>query len=129
MSEEPLVQGEHPPIDRWAHHRFMALVGITILISLFLVSVALALYASSGAAQLDLTRPGYQSVRDQAGRSTSFDGFPASGTLNKETIQQFRKLYDQQAEKATNVDSFGGSAMSEQTLSIDAPTENTTEGQ
>lgn len=125
MSEDPLVS-EHS-VDRWARHRFMGLVAITILIALFLVSVALALYASSGAAQLDLTRPGYQSVRDQAGRSTTFDGFPATGSLNKQTINQFRKLYDQQAEKATNVDSFSGNAMSEQTLSIDAPADPATE--
>jgi hypothetical protein len=122
MSEDPLIIGDHT-IDRWARHRFMALVAMTILIALFLVSVALALYASSGAAQLDLTRPGYQSVRNQAGRSTTFDGFPSSGTLNKETIGQFRKLYDQQAEKATNVDSFAGNAMSEKALSIDTPSE------
>jgi hypothetical protein len=126
MSEEPVVAGEHT-LDRWARHRFMALVAITILISLFLVSVALALYASSGAAQLDLSRPGYQSVRDQAGRTTSFDSFPANGTLNKEAVDKFRKLYDQQAERATNVDSFGGAAMSEQTLSIDPPADSATE--
>jgi hypothetical protein len=126
MSEEPLASEEHT-IDRWSRHRFMALVGITILIALFLVSVALALYASSGAAQLDLSRPGYQSVREQAGRSTSFNEFPANGPLNKETAEQFKKLYDQQAEKATNVDSFSGSVMSEQTLSLDAPSDTPTE--
>jgi hypothetical protein len=124
--EEVVASADHLP-DRWARHRFMGLVSLTILISLFLVSVALALYASSGAAQLDLTRPGYQSVREQAGHSTSFDGFPASGTLNKDATDQFRKLYDQQAEKATNVDSFAGNAMDEQTLSIDAPADSTTE--
>lgn len=123
MSEEPQNGGEHS-LDRWARHRFMALVALTILIALFLVSVALALYASSGAAQLDLSRPGYQSVREQGGKTTTFDGFPANGTLTKETIDEFRTLYNQQAEKATNIDSFSGSAMSEQTLSLDAPIEN-----
>lgn len=123
MSEESPVINDHAP-DRWARHRFMMLVTITILISLFLVSVALALYASSGAAQLDLTRPGYQSVRDQAGRETSFDGFSATGPINEKTMDEFRTLYDKQAEKATNVDSFAGNAMDEQTLSIDAPSED-----
>jgi hypothetical protein len=126
MNEEPVGTGEHS-LDRWARHRFMALVALTILISLFLVSVALALYASSGAAQLDLSRPGYQSVRNQAGKTTSFDSFPSSGPLNKEAIDKFRNLYTQQAERATNVDSFGGSAMSEQTLSIDPPTDGVTD--
>jgi hypothetical protein len=120
MSEEPIIPNEQTH-DRWAHHRFIALVAITIFIALFLVSVALALYASSGTAQLDLTRPGYQSVREQAGRSTDFDAFSATGPLDKESIEQFRKLYDQQAEKATNVDSFSGVVMDESSLSIDPP--------
>lgn len=120
MSEDTQTTTDNS-FDRWSRHRFMALVAITICIALFLVGVSLALYGSSGAAQLDLSRPGYQSVREQGGKSTTFDGFPATGTLNKQTVDEFRKLYDQQAEKATNVDSFSGNAMSEQTLSIDPP--------
>lgn len=116
-----MIEEQH--LSQWAKHRFMLLVGATILVSLFLVSVALALYASSGAAQLDLSRPGYVSVRNQAERSDSFNGFPATGEIDKNAIEQFRKLYTQQAEKATNVDSFSGAAMSDQTLSIDAPTD------
>ena len=108
-------------LTRWSKHRFMALVAVVIVVALFLVSVALGLYASSGAAQLDLSRPGYKSVREQAARPDTFDGFSANGELTKDTIDQFRKLYDQQAEKATNVNSFSGNAMNDATLSIDAP--------
>lgn len=113
---------KHPTLTRWQQHRFMLMIGATILISLFLVSAALALYASSGAAQLDLSRPGYVSVRDQANTSTDdFDSFPASGEINEKTLDQFRKQYDKQAKKATGLDSFGGEAMSDQALSLDSP--------
>ena len=101
----------------------MLMIGAAILVALFLVSAALALYASSGAAQLDLSRPGYVSVRNQASKNDSFDGFSSTGSIDKKTLDQFRKLYDKQAEKATNVDSFGGNAMSNQTLGLDAPAE------
>jgi hypothetical protein len=120
MTEEELTY-ETTTIDRFRRHRFVWLVTGTILIALFLVSVALALYASSGAAQLDLSRPGYNSVRQQAGRSDAFDGFPTSGALDSAAVDQFRSLYDTQAEKATNVDSFAGNVMGDQVLSIDAP--------
>lgn len=119
MSEEQLV-AEAEPLNRWQQHRFMLLIAATIGISLFLVSVALALYASSGAAQLDLSRPGYKSVREQAVRSDTFTGFPSSGPITQDTINQFRSLYDQQMKEATNVDSFGGNVMSDQALSLDA---------
>lgn len=120
MSEEPQLAGKDP-VSPWAQHRFTLLVAGAIMVSLFLVGVALALYASSGAAQLDLSRPGYVSVREQAAEPDQFDGFSGSGEIDKEALDQFRTLYNQQAKKATSVDSFGGSAMSDQTLSIDNP--------
>jgi hypothetical protein len=119
MTVEELMADSKKSNGGWGQHRFMALVGATIVVSLFLVAVALALYASSGAAQLDLSRPGYKSVRNQAVRSDSFNGFPSSGPINKSTLDQFRSLYETQAEKATNVDSFAGDVMSDQALSID----------
>lgn len=107
---------------RFEQHKFLLLIGMTIVISLFLVAVALALYASSGAAQLDLSRPGYKSVREQVVRSDTFKGFPATGPINSDTLDQFRALYDDQSKKATNVDSFSAGAMSDQSLSIDDAT-------
>jgi hypothetical protein len=120
VSEEQLAI-EASNLSPWQRHRFVVLIMLTIVISLFLVGVALALYASSGAAQLDLSRPGYTSVREQAVRSDSFEGFSASGSVDKGTLDDFRKLYADQAEKATNFDSFGGDVMSDKALSIDAP--------
>jgi hypothetical protein len=121
--EELVAEGSH--LTKWERHRFFLLVALTILVSLFLVGVSLAMYATSGAAQLDLSRPGYTSVRDKAVRSDSFDGFSASGPINKEALDSFRELYSKQAQKATSVDSFGGTVMSDQALSIDAPAGDT----
>lgn len=121
-----MTDSDHPddkPLTKWQQHRFVVMIALVIMVALFLVGVALALYASSGAAQLDLSRPGYVTVRDQADKGDDFDGFPASGTITKETLDQFRQLYDNQAEKATSIDSFGGEAMSDQVLSLDNPTE------
>lgn len=107
----------------WQRHRFLLMVGMTIFTALFLVSVAMALYVRSGAAQLDLSRPGYMSVRAEASRSDEFTGFSSTGVINTASLDQFRGLYDVQAERATNVDSFGGDVISDQALSIDNSSE------
>lgn len=122
MTDKELIRDART-LGRWEQHRFMLLVGISIVISLLLVGVSLQLYASSGAAQLDLSRPGYVSVREQAAQSTVFEGFPSSGAIDQDALNKFRVLYDKQAEQVTSVDSFGGSVMSDATLSIDAPVE------
>jgi len=120
MSEELL--DKH--MSKIAERRFALLLTFTILISPFLVGVALDLYETSGTAQLDLSRPGYVSVRQQAIESDGFNGFSSSGSIDKTSIDQFRQLYEGQAAKATSVDSFSGNPMSDQALSIDNPTSN-----
>jgi hypothetical protein len=122
MSEEQLA-AEHHTLSRWQQHKFFMLVGLTIAISIFLVGIALALYNSSGTAQLDLSRPGFQSVQEQASQSDDFNGFPSTGELDQAAFNQFRNEYDKQAKKVTTVDSFSGDVMSDQALSIDPPTE------
>lgn len=120
MTEDQLISDARG-LGPWQRHRFLVLIGATIVISLFLVGVALALYASSGAAQLDLSRPGYVSVRGKAVQSDDFEGFSPSGTVDKNALRQFRSLYEQQSKETTNVDSFGGDVMSDKALSIDSP--------
>ncbi|HET6746776.1 MAG TPA: hypothetical protein VFH06_01570 [Candidatus Saccharimonadales bacterium] len=122
MSEEQLI-AEKNHLGKWEQHKFLLMIGCAVVIALFFVGVALALYASSGAAQLDLSRPGYQSVREQAVRSDNLDSFPASGQLDQQAIDQFRKLYDERAKQATSIDSFGGNVMSDDALSIGSPTQ------
>lgn len=120
MNEQQLI-AEARKLGKWERHKFLVLVGATIVVSLFLVSVSLTMYSRSGAAQLDLSRPGYQSVRNQAPRSEDFSRFPATGPIDKAAILKFRKLYTTQADQASVIGSFGGDVMSDKALSIDDP--------
>ena len=119
MTEEELI-ADAKTMPLWQQHKFMVLVLGTILVSLGLVGVSLYLYNNSGAAQLDLSRPGYQSVRQQADRATDFDSFSSVGALDQSSMNKFRSLYNKQLQDVTAVDSFGGDVMSDKALSIDA---------
>lgn len=121
MNEENRI-AEAPRLRDWRQHKFMLLVGLTIFVSLVLVVISLQLYNSSGAAQLDLSRPGYKDVRDKANHSGEFAGFPASGPIDKEALDEFRKLYDEKLEEATEIDSFGGDVLSDRALGIGTST-------
>lgn len=120
MNHEQLA-AEASGMKRWDKHRFMVLVGGTIVVSLLLVGVALGLYNSSGAAQLDLSRPGYVSVREQVDSPASFESYPSTGMIDRAALQQFDQLYKRQAQQATDVDSFGGDVMTDEALSIADP--------
>lgn len=118
MSEEDLI-AEAKLLTRWQQHKFMVLVGITIILSLVLVAISLWLYSSSGAMQLDLSRPGYQSVRNQANDTRNFVGFSSSGPIDKEALDEFRKLYSEELKEATAIESFGGDVLSDSSLGFD----------
>ena len=114
--DELMQDAQH--MSRWEQHRFFLLIAGVISTALFLVSVAISLYNSSGAAQLDLSRPGYQAVRDQASRDTVTKSFSASGALNKDALNSFSEMYKEQAGKITSVDSFDSAALSEDSLQL-----------
>lgn len=102
----------------WERHRFFGLVAGVIIVSLFLVSVALSLYHSSGAAQLDLSRPGYTAVRKEAARGESSVSYPANGTLDEQALADFRRIYNDRLQRVTSTRSFEASAMSDDALQM-----------
>lgn len=123
MSEQEDIHTEEPQ-SYWSHHRFLLLIGISITIALVLVSISMTLYATSGAAQLDLSRPGYKSVISQAvSTDGDFGNYSSIGKLSQEAIDEFKALYDEQAAKAKTVDAFSGDPLDPDVLEISAPTE------
>ena len=105
----------------WGRHRLTLLLIITFIVAIILTSVSMTLYSISGAAQLDLSRPGYQSVSSQVDTETQIDTYGSSGSVNQNTIQEFMNLYDKQAEKAKAVDAFNGDPLNPEVLLPSAP--------
>jgi len=115
-------QAEQPAAHiAWYRQQMVLFVAGSIAIALFLVFVSMALYVSSGAAQLDLSRPGYKNVQNKVDQSDTFESFSASGTVDKNVLDQFQKLYDKQTKQVDNSDAFSSSALDDQALGIDAP--------
>jgi hypothetical protein len=115
--DEPIIEQPSEELSFWDQHRFLLLVGITIVVAMILVSVSLVIYNLSGAAQLDLSRPDYRSVTSQATNDeSSFENYAASGTVNTTTINEFKTLYAKQVNKAKAVDAFSGDPLNSETL-------------
>lgn len=103
-------------------HSFFLFITISILISSFVVVISMTMYNGSGAAQLDLSRPGYVNVRSQAATNEGdFKNYSPIGTINKDVINEFKLLFDKQAQKVKAIDAFGGSPLNPDELGISAP--------
>lgn len=120
MEEITHAEGHLAEPSTWSRRPLLVFIGGSIVIAILLVLVSMALYASSGAAQLDLSRPGYQSVQNKV-VSDTFKGFPADGPIDKATIDQFLELYKKQVKSVNNTSEFSPEALEAQSLRLDEP--------
>lgn len=101
----------------YGDHRFLVMIILSVIVANILIVVSLFLYRQSGAAQLDLSRPGYKDVRAKiVSKDDSFSNFSASGAMNIATLDSFQLLFSQQTEKAKAVDAFGGDPLNPEVL-------------
>jgi len=114
---EPSVS-ESAEIKPWYRRELTIFIAGSLIIAFLLVLVSMALYNSSGAAQLDLSRPGYQSVQSEVEPDT-FEGFPSDGPVTRGTLEQFKQLYDTQTKPVTDKNVFSPSALDGKALGID----------
>lgn len=121
MNEQPLENHDSIGVRTVRAHQYFSMVVLVILISMFLVYVALSLYQSSGALQLDLSRPGYDSARQEAIKDNEvFKGYSGDGPITKSSLDEFDSLYKQKAAEALiDFNAFSGDALSDSALALD----------
>ncbi len=105
----------------WNQYKFILLIVGVITISLILVSISMWLYAKSGAAYVDLSRPEYQSIREKAKEEKKVKTFANSGALNEKAYKQFYDEYDLRIEEINNSNSFNTQSLSDELLQISDP--------
>lgn len=117
----PIVKTAEEELSFWDKHRLSVLLAGTVMIALVMTIVSVVIYNTSGASQLDLSRPGYLSVSDQVEKTDTIDTYSSSGAVNKDTIEAFMELYDAQAKKAKAVDAFNGDPLNPEVLEFGTP--------
>lgn len=97
--------------DLFARNRLVGLLVIVIVVSLALVSIAMSLYNSGGAAQLDLSGPRYVDVRDKVVQDKAITTFSSNGAFDQKVFDEFLKAYDQRAKAINQVNGYDPSAV------------------
>lgn len=120
-NETPVMQTNEDQLSFWDRHRFMLLIIGTIIIAIVLVCISIFVYEVSGSAQLDLSRPGYQSVSDKVDRTDPVTDYSSHGPVNKNTVNEFTTIFDKQAAKAKAVDAFNGDPLNPDVLESGDP--------
>lgn len=120
MNENEAIVEE---LSFWDKHRFLLMVVIAIGIAFAMTFISMAMYTSSGTAQLDLSRPGYRGVSSQVNRDdSSFKNYSSIGPVNQESINEFKNLFNTQATSIQSADAFSGDPLSPEALGINDST-------
>lgn len=118
MQDNPTTP-EQAEVSKWSQYKLQIMVAGAIVLAIAMTFVSMTIYDLSGAAQLDLSRPGYKAVSDQVDKETAIQEYSAFGPLTEETIKEFLELYEDQAQKATKVDAFNGDPLNPEVLLAD----------
>ena len=105
------------PLNIIQQNRFMVMICGVIAIAGIMVWVAMDMYNTSGAAQVDLSRPGFQEVRKQAARDTAPETYNAEGSVTKQSLDEFKKMYQQRRSKIAD-GTFDPNVLSDESLQL-----------
>ncbi len=117
MNDEPRTQSY--TVKQIRNHQFGVMIIGVILVALFSVFVSLSLYRTSGTMQLDLSRPGYDEARKQAGQdSTVFEGFSPDGDITAKSLEVFNHLFSEKQKEANSLDAFSSDVLNDVALRL-----------
>lgn len=87
-------------------------IGLAIIIAVLLSVLSMTLYFVSGTAKLDLSRPGYESARNQINHDDgSEETFSSNGALDGKVMKDFLTMYDKRSKSLEQYDIFNQSIL------------------
>lgn len=90
-----------------SQHKLLAAITGAVVIALALTAISISLYYSTGAEVLDLSRPGYESVRQAVNQAPHDDAsFSGDGPVDTQVIKQFNNLYQTNRHDLKSIDNF-----------------------
>lgn len=96
--------------------KFVWMIVLSMIIAVGFTAVSLRLYSRSSAAQLDLSRPGFEQVRAELDQ-TAVKTFEGTGAITIETVTEFQELYNIQHAK-TETGQYASDTLSDEALGM-----------
>lgn len=101
-----------------ARFKLAITITVSIIIALILTFISISLYIKSGVASLDLSRPGYEQVREQIRPSTGNKSFNPNGPVNKAALDEFTELYQAEVKELSGGNNFSDKSLSDKQLRL-----------
>jgi len=98
-------------------HRFLFAIGGVVGIAIIMTAVSLSLYVTSGTSRLDLSRPGYESVRKDV-QDRPEETFNSDGPINKAALDEFDRLLQKRRANLNGLGDFEDTSLDDASLRL-----------
>jgi len=107
-------------LGKWIiEHQWSVFIVIVLIAALTLTTISLWLYRTSGAIKLDLSRPGYEKVREDIKDDNDNAGpFLPTGNLDETAITDFRSRYETIKVRLNQINNYDNAVMSDENLGL-----------
>jgi hypothetical protein len=102
----------------------LCMVALALVVAGILVLIGMTLYETSGAAKLDLSRPGYEKVRETVMVDSEETEFQPTGRLDRAALEDFKSRYASQRDTMQKLGDFGGDVLSDAALNLAGETDD-----
>ena len=99
-------------------HQFALFIIICITVAFIMTLISLELYRRSGAMNLDMSRPGYESVRMKVEQTSDDRPYSSSGSLTNEAITDFEERLNNYKDELNNLGTYDNSIVSDENLNL-----------
>ena len=107
--------------DFIARHRLASGITLVIAVAILLTTINMWLYVHSGASGLDLSRPGYDVVRENIRSVKNEPTFAAEGPLTTEIIDFYLTDFRSEKIQASQLGTFSPEPLSNEVLDFNVP--------
>lgn len=110
----------------WLRSNKLALaVLLALLVTAILTWISMWIYHVNDVSRLDISRPGYEVVRESVQRQEETDMFQSTGKLDKKALDMFQKEFDSKRKLLDDNSSFDPEVISDDQLKLSATPEPT----
>ena len=108
------------------HSLLMGIIGV-LIIAILMTIINMTLYVVTGTSKLDLSRPGYESVRKEVSsedKQNQEQSFSSSGPITKELIDEYVKSYRKKEQALKRYDTFDPTVLDNAQLNLPSNTDS-----
>jgi hypothetical protein len=105
-------------VKKLGNYRFAIMIAAVVVLVLVFTGVSITIYIASGAVNIDLSRPGYESVRAETAIDETEAPFDSAGPINKSVADDLNRRLENVQTGLAEMNNFSGEALSDEALDL-----------